>query len=144
MHLLLAFLAGQDLTVLDSGHRQPKTVKDPAQYFWIADAESLKAFWKQEQARGEPPDLDFKDWIVLALFPGIEADRHKLTIESAAVEKGSLVLRFSLTPTGVEGGPGLHFPYAFVKIRRMPLPVRIVECPKGKDERLVRELDPPR
>jgi hypothetical protein len=142
MCLIVALLVLQDFSTLDADFRRQHHLKDPARYLQITDSDSLKALWKQEQAANEAPDVDFKGWMILALFPSMEGARQLLTVESVKEEKGTFVLRCSLKPSGIDGGPGLRPAYAVVKIRRSNLPVRIVEHSDGMKERIVQEFGP--
>lgn len=142
MGLIIPLLLLQDFSPLDATFHRPHQAKDPARYFRLTDTQALKALWTEEQAVGEVPDVDFKEWMVLAMFPGMAGDRHLLIIESLKEEKCKLVLRYSLKATGIEGGPGLLLAYAALKVRRSDLPILILECSDGKKERNVQEFGP--
>ena len=119
----------QDYTVIDSGIRYAKPGND-AHYERISDEASLKALWGRlpsSQKNREMPKVDFSRKMVFALLPSFDSDRTRLAIESLKEEKGGLTLSYSLTPSGVEGGPDPRWPYVLVEVPRSAAPVRIVQ-----------------
>jgi hypothetical protein len=148
MTLLLCLLL-QDFREIDSGIRNAKPGND-AIFQRITDEASLKALWEHlpsSQRAKEMPKVDFSRKMVFALLPSFDSDRTRLTIESLNEEKATLTLTYSLTPTGVEGGPQLRWPYVLVEVPRSASPVNIVQFLKepatGKRlrEKIVKTLE---
>ena len=77
--------------------------------------------------------------MVIALGPGREADRALIKLVSAEEKKGTLNVVYSLQPTGIDGGPGLMFPAALIRVKRSTLPVTLVERWKNAEGKTTEE-----
>ena len=139
--VLLLCLSIQDPDVLVSGWRRSGRVEAPACYERIASAEEFQAFWKRTDFPGgkEPPKVDFEKSMVIALGPGRESDRALMKVVSAEEQEGTFKVIYSLEPTGIDGGPGLMFAAALIRVKRSDLPVTLVAQVKDALGKVVQE-----
>src|SRR5581483_9410796 len=130
---VLAFQAGGQL--IEAPQRSvtdPRNADLNARYERADDAKAMEILWKSlDKGRERPapvPAVDFEKWTVVLLMPSArEADRHRMSFGGAELQRGILIIRYSLMAIPLDGGPGLHLPYQLLKVPRTDGPIRVVQ-----------------